>query len=190
MAFTEMKRVFIAVKVNPEGELLRMFSSLKAIHTAENIKWVDQANLHLTLVFLGDTDENKIMILKSMLSDTCSGFGEFDFYLTGMGVFKNLRDPRILWVGIRSAERLIQLNSIIAEGLKFNGFKIEERQFNPHLTLGRVKSVRNTENLKSMLEKYKDQQLQVIHVNEVVLFESILRQTGPNYKSLGIFSLT
>ena len=55
-----MKRIFIAVKVNPEGELLRMFSSLKAILGAENIKWVDPANIHLTLAFLGDTDEKRI----------------------------------------------------------------------------------------------------------------------------------
>jgi RNA 2',3'-cyclic 3'-phosphodiesterase len=184
-----MKRIFIAVKVNPEGELLRMFSSLKAILAGENIKWVDPANIHLTLVFLGNTDEKKITILKSMLSNTCSGFGEFDFNLTGTGVFKNIRDPRVLWVGIRSMERLIQLNKIISEGLKLNGLETEERQFKPHLTLGRVKSVRNIENLKSVLEKYSDQQLQVIHVNEVVLFESILMQTGPIYKPLGKYHL-
>ena len=185
-----MKRIFIAVRVNPEGELLRMFSSLKAILAAENIKWVEAANMHLTLVFLGDTEEKRIRFLSSMLKNKCSGFGEFDFNLTGTGVFKNFRDPRVLWVGIQSAERLIQLNIIIAERLKLNGFEIEERQFKPHLTLERVKSVRDTENLKSVLEKYRDQYLQVIHVNELVLFESILTQTGPFYKSLGNFSLT
>jgi 2'-5' RNA ligase len=82
-------------------------------------------------------------------------------------------------------ERLIQLNNIIAEGLKLDGFKIEERQFKPHLTLGRIKSVKNIENLKTMLERYKDNQFQIVHVNEVILFESILVQTGPIYKSLG-----
>lgn len=189
MAFTEMKRIFIAVKVNLGGELLRMFSSLKAILGAENIKWVDPANLHLTLAFLGDTDEKKIAVLKSMLSDTCTGFGEFDFNLNGTGIFKNFRDPRVLWVGIRSAERLIQLNKIIAEGLKFIGFETEERQFNPHLTLGRIKSVKDTENLKILLENYRDVQFQTVHINDVILFESILRQTGPIYKPLGKYPL-
>jgi 2'-5' RNA ligase len=184
-----MKRIFIAIKVNPEGELLRMFSLLKAALGAENIKWVDPANIHLTLAFLGDAEEKRIRALSSMLKGSCAGFGEFDFNLTGTGVFKNFRDPRVLWAGIQSAERLIQLNNIIAEGLKLDGFRIEERQFKPHLTLGRVKSVRDTENLKTVLERYRDNQFQIVHVNEVILFESILLQTGPIYKSLGKYTL-
>jgi len=185
-----MKRIFIAVKTDPQGDLLRMFSSLKARLGAENIKWVDPANLHLTLAFLGDTEEKKIAVLKSMLNDKCSGFGNFDFHLTGTGVFKNFRDPRVLWVGIRSAERLIQLNKIISEGLKIIGFELEERQFKPHLTLGRVKSIKDTENLKIMLESYRDVHFQTVHVNEVILFESILMQAGPIYKALGNYNLT
>ena len=185
-----MKRIFIAIKVNPEGELLRMFSLLKAALGAENIKWVDPANIHMTLAFLGDTEEKRVMVLSSMLKERCTGFGEFDFNLTGTGVFKSFRDPRVLWAGIQSAERLIQLNNIIAEGLKLNGFKIEERQFKPHLTLGRVKSVRDTENLKTVLERYKDNQFQIVHVSEVILYESILMQTGPIYKALGNFVLS
>ena len=184
-----MKRIFIAVKVDPGGELLRMFSSLKAMLEAENIKWVDPANIHLTLSFLGDTEEKRIGVLSRMLSDTCTGFGEFDFNLTGTGVFKNFRDPRILWVGVRSAEKLIQLNKKISEGLILNGFETEERQFKPHLTLGRVKSVKDTENLKILLESYRDVQFQTVNINEVILFESILRLSGPIYKPLAKFTL-
>jgi 2'-5' RNA ligase len=185
-----MKRLFIAVKVNPEGELLRMISSLKALLGAENIKWVDTANIHLTLEFLGDTDEKRIRILGNMLKEKCTGFGPFDFVLAGLGVFKNFRDPRVIWIGIQSPEKLAILNNIISEGLKSSGFRIEERRFKPHLTLGRVKSCKDTENLKSVLEKYRDQQFQVVHVNEIILFESILSQTGPIYKSLGNFPLS
>jgi len=185
-----MKRLFIAVKAEPEGDLLRMFSSLKALLGNESIKWVDPANIHLTLAFLGDTEEKRIGFLQRMLEEECAGFGAFDFTLEGAGVFKSYRDPRVIWVGIRSPERLTVLYSTITEGLKHIGFELEERQFRPHLTLGRVKSCRDKENLKSVLEKYRDQQFQIIHVNEVSLFESILTRTGPIYKSLGNFSLS
>lgn len=185
-----MKRLFIAVKAEPEGDLLRMFSSLKSLLGKESIRWVDQSNIHLTLAFLGDTEEKLIGSLQLMLEEKCSGFGVFDFALAGAGVFKSFSDPRVIWVGIRSPEKLTLLYKTIAEGLKNIGFEIDERQFRPHLTLGRVKSCRDTENLKSVLEKYRDQQFQIIQVNEVILFESILKQTGPLYKALGNFTLS
>ncbi len=184
-----MKRVFIAVKVDPDAELLRMISTLKSVLATENIRWVDPVNIHLTMAFLGDTEDEKIKILAGMLKDKCSGFHEFDFMLSGAGVFKNYRDPRIIWAGIKSPEKLYALENKIAEGLKSTGFLIEERQFKPHLTIGRVKSVRDTENLKNILERYRDIEFQKVEVKEVILYESILTLTGPIYKPLGSYSL-
>ena len=185
-----MKRVFIALKVDPGRELLKLYSSLNALLEAENIKWVDPGNIHLTLAFLGDTEEKRIKILSDMLGDICCDFKEFDFVLSGTGIFKNIRDPRVLWIGIKSADRLFAINSLITEGLKINGFNTEERPFSPHLTLGRMKSIRDAENLKTVLERYKDHQIQSVHANEVILYESILMQTGPLYKPLGKYMLS
>jgi 2'-5' RNA ligase len=185
-----MKRVFIAVKVYPGSELLRMITSLKALLGKEKIKWVEPANIHLTLVFLGDTEEKKIKIVTGMLKERCAGFNEFELTLAGAGIFKNYKDPRVIWAGIGSAEKLVMLNNIITEGLRENGFGTEERQFNPHLTLGRIKSIGNSENLKSALEKYSDVEFQRVEVKEVILFESILMKTGPVYKPLGKFPLS
>jgi RNA 2',3'-cyclic 3'-phosphodiesterase len=188
--FNLMKRIFIAVKVEPGSELLRMISTVKALLGAENIKWVDQANIHITLAFLGDTEEERIKNLNNMLKESCRGFHEFDFLLTGTGVFKNFRDPRVIWVGIKSQEKLSKLYDKIADGLNETGFSIEARQFRPHLTLGRVKSVKDTENLKKVLEKYRDTEFQKVFVKEVILFESILMKTGPLYNNLGKFQLS
>jgi RNA 2',3'-cyclic 3'-phosphodiesterase len=185
-----MKRVFIAVKVDPEGELLRMISSLKALLGSEQIRWVDPALIHQTLAFLGDTEEKRIKILSNMLMEKCTGFHEFEFMLSGVGVFKNYSDPRVIWAGIKSQENLQMLNELIKEGLKENGFEIEDRLFKPHLTLGRIKSVRDTGNLKAILEKYKDVSFQKVMVKEVILFESILMQTGPLYKPIGKYNLS
>jgi len=185
-----MKRVFIAVKIDPGGELLRIMSSLKALLGAEKIKWVDPLNIHLTLAFLGDTEELRIKAVADMLKERCIGFNEFGFVLAGTGVFKNFRDLRVIWVGIQSTERLSLLYGIIKEGLKLNGFEVEEREFKPHLTIGRIKLIRDTENLKTVLERYKDFEFQTVHVAEVILFESILQQTGAIYKPLGTYNLS
>jgi 2'-5' RNA ligase len=184
-----MKRIFIAVKVEPGAELIRMISTVKALLGAEYIKWVDPANIHITLAFLGDTEEKRIKNLSNMLKESCRGFREFDFLLAGTGVYKNYRDPRVIWVGIKSQEMLSGLYDKIAEGLIDTGFAIEVRQFRPHLTLGRVKSIKDTENLKKVLEKYRDTEFQKVDVKEVFLYESILLQTGPIYKSLGKYHL-
>jgi RNA 2',3'-cyclic 3'-phosphodiesterase len=185
-----MKRIFIAINANAGGELLRMISTLKVLLASEKIKWVDPANIHLTLAFLGETEEKQIKILGAMLKDKCAGFHEFEFVLSGAGIFKNYSDPKVIWAGIRSSERLSELTIIITRGLKETGFSVEERLFRPHLTIGRIRSVSDAGNLKNVLERYRETEFQTVPVKEVILFESILMQTGPLYKPLGKFLLT
>lgn len=184
-----MKRLFIAVKTVPGADLLRMISSVKSLLGHESIKWVDPGNIHITLAFLGDTEEKKIKLLTQILNGTCAGFGRFEFSLTGTGVFKNFNDPRVIWVGISPKETLVNLSSKITDGLKLGGFAIEDRGFRPHLTIGRVRTIKDNENLKRVLETYRETDFQKISASEVILYESILMQTGPLYKELGKFPL-
>jgi 2'-5' RNA ligase len=184
-----MKRIFIALKVEAGDVLLRMLSSLKSLLGNEKIKWVDPGNIHLTLAFLGDTEDDRIKVAGIMLKNVCSGFGEFDFTLTGAGVFKNYNDPKVIWIGIEESEKLIKLNDIINTGLKDTGFKVEDRQFRPHLTIGRIRFIKNIDTLKSALDMYQNTLVQKVHVSEIILYESILKPTGPIYKLVGIFRL-
>jgi 2'-5' RNA ligase len=184
-----MKRIFIAIKIDPGKTLLRIHSSLKSVLGVERINWTDPANIHLTLAFLGDTGDDLIKVACIMLRQKCTGFGDFKFNLAGAGVFKNYRDPRIIWIGIAQNENLLQLSEKITTGLKDAGFKLEDRQFKPHITIGRIKSIKNSDTLRSAIEKYRDSYIQEVHAKEVILFESILRPTGPIYKPAGRFAL-
>lgn len=185
-----MKRIFIAIKIEVGAEMMRMISSLKALLGNESIKWIDPGNIHITLAFLGDTEEKRIKILSSILRNRCRNFGEFKFVLKGTGIFKNYRDPRIIWVGIQINNKLLKLNDIIISGLKDADFNTEDRPFKPHLTIGRIRSVKDIENLKTVLERYRDTEIQTVNVKEVILYESILMQTGPLYKPLRKYSLS
>jgi len=184
-----MKRIFVAVKVDPWQTLIRIHASLKSVLGGEKINWTDPANMHLTLAFLGDTEDELIKIVSIMLKQKCTGFGDFSFNLTGTGLFKNWSDPRVIWAGIEYNEKLSQLNEKIMTGLKDAGFRLDERPFKPHLTLGRIKSINHPDILKSALDNYKDVKIQEVDVKEVVLFESILKPTGPVYIPLGRFKL-
>ncbi len=185
-----MKRIFIALKIEPDDLLLRMIASLRSVLGNEKITWVDPANIHLTLAFLGDTGEDRIKVAGIAVRQNSSGFGEFSFNLSGTGIFKNFQEPRVIWIGIEESEKLIQLNDLIITGLKDTGFRIEERPFRPHITLGRIKFIKDPDLLKAALERYQDTHFQKVYVKEVILYESILKPTGPVYKPLGKFGLS
>jgi 2'-5' RNA ligase len=184
-----MKRIFIAIKTEAGPELQKTLATFRSVLGAERIKWVDPVNIHLTLAFLGDTEEGRIKSLSVMLTERCRDFGKFSFQIIGTGVFKSLRDPRVIWIGVESSDKLNKLNEQIVEGLKENGSQLEERLFRPHITIGRIKSLKDAENLKMLVGRYENKVIQTVDVREVILYESILMPTGPLYKSLGIFEL-
>ena len=144
-----MKRIFIALKIDPGQTFLKIYSSFKFLLGNERITWVDPLNIHLTLAFLGDTEDERIKVAGIMLKQKCTGFGEFDFSLSGTGVFKDLRDPRVIWIGIKEFDRLQELNEQVKTGLKDTGFKVEDRPFKPHITIGRIKYLKNTGGFKA-----------------------------------------
>jgi len=184
-----MKRIFIALKVVPGETLLRMISILKSGLNNEKIKWTSIDNIHITLAFLGDTEEKRIKTISEMLKEKCEVFGNFDLTIKGAGVFKNLNDPRIIWAGIEPSEKLILLNEIIINGLKGAGTDIEYHSFNPHLTIGRVRDIKDKMLLKTYLDKFQNRVIQTVPVNEVILYESILLHSGPVYKQIFIVRL-
>ncbi|MBN1108346.1 MAG: RNA 2',3'-cyclic phosphodiesterase [Bacteroidales bacterium] len=185
-----MKRIFIAVRIIPEQKLLEVFSSFKHLLCDESVKWTELSNIHLTLEFLGDTEENKITVLSEMLKEKCSGFGDFSFTLKGSGVFRSIREPRVLWLGVEQTDRLGELKKDIQGGLAEAGFSTDDKPFSPHLTIGRIRYLRKQDSLVKALEKYRDTVIQAVPVKEVILYQSILKPSGPLYLPLGIFPLT
>jgi 2'-5' RNA ligase len=184
-----MKRIFIAIKVEPDEILMKMISAFKSGLSGENIKWTSPDNIHITLVFLGDTEEKQIRIISDILKEGCEGFRKFELMIRGTGVFKSINDPSVIWAGIEPSERFIKLYELIMSGLKTTGVLQEERPFKPHLTLGRIKHAKQITDLKKLFEIYGDVEIQKVFVNEVILFESILLQTGPLYKPISKFSI-
>ena len=184
-----MKRIFIAIKAEAGETLSKIVSSLKSRLVNESIKWTSLDNIHITLAFLGDTEENMIKVISSKLKESCEGSGKFQLTIRGIGVFKNLSDPRVIWTGIESSEKLTQLYSTVINGLIEAGIKMEQRPFKPHLTLGRIKYLNDKLALKNLLDIYQDAEIQKVPVNEVIIYESLLKPTGPIYKPVAKFML-
>jgi 2'-5' RNA ligase len=184
-----MKRIFIAIKAEAGETLFKTVSSLKSGLINEGIRWTSLDNIHITLAFLGDTEENIIKVISSKIKEGCEGSGKFELIIRGTGVFKNLSDPRIIWTGIETSEELTHLYNIIIDGLDKSGIKLERRPYKPHLTLGRIKYLNDKQALKLLMDKYQNAEIQKVPVNEVIIYESILKPTGPLYTPIAIIKL-
>lgn len=184
-----MKRIFIGIRIEPDKNFKKLISALKEELSGEAVKWTDPGNIHVTLAFLGETHEDKIDGIRAMLKEKCEGSGGFEISLKGFGVFKNLREPKVFWAGLYQSDKLASLQSSIVEGLKDIEIKVEDRPFSPHLTIGRIKHIQDIDNLKVLLLKYHSTDIQRVNVSEVILYESILRQEGPEYKAVEVVKL-
>lgn len=184
-----MKRIFIAIKAEAGETLFRIVSSLKSGLINEGIRWTSLDNIHITLAFLGDTEENMIRVISSELKERCEGSGKFQLTIRGIGIFKNLSDPHVIWTGIETSEKLTQLYSTVINGINEAGIKMEQRPFKPHLTLGRIKYLNDKTALKNLLDIYQNAEIQKVTVNEVIVYESLLKPTGPLYTPIAIIKL-
>jgi 2'-5' RNA ligase len=181
-----MKRTFLAFKVETGEKLKDLVSTLAEEFKNDSVRWVNTDHMHITLAFLGDTTDETVKKVIALLDSICKGFGEVNFTITGLGVFKNIRDPRVIWAGIESEDKFEKLFKLIREGIGSIGIVIEERQFKPHLTIGRVKRLKNRSTLERLIGQFGKTVFQEVSVSEVVFYESILQQSGPLYLPLYI----
>jgi 2'-5' RNA ligase len=184
-------RSFLAFELPPEireqiGEISRELrkSRLPA-------RWVREENIHLTIVFLGSTEETVLEDLKETVGSVLKGVTGFTARLNGVGVFPNWRKPRVLWIGLDGdIKALSRLRDELQDALKVFGLREEKRPFRAHLTLGRFKDrLDNDEELKLILDRYRDTTSKTYSFDELVLFRSDLKPSGPVYTKMASWPL-
>lgn len=147
-------------------------------------KFVEPENLHFTINFLGDVNENDINNINKSL-DFLKREGEFKINVSGIGYFGGKNNIRTLWLGVREGEdELIKLMKLVNDNVRFG-----EKIFSPHLTIGRVKSGKNKEELLRFINESKNVNIGEMHVKMVKLKMSNLSKHGPIYTDLSIFKL-
>ncbi|MBI4822727.1 MAG: RNA 2',3'-cyclic phosphodiesterase [Nitrospirae bacterium] len=152
--------------------------------SGDDVKWVRIENLHITLKFLGKTPEARLPEIKDRLTSAVSPLRSFSIEFASAGAFPNVRYPRIVWLGIRNSEHLVRLQSAVEMALTAIGFEPEERQFKPHLTIGRVKSARGKEALVREIENLKGTVFGKIQVENISIMKSELHPKGSKYTRL------
>jgi 2'-5' RNA ligase len=184
-----MKRVFLAIPVGDDLLVRTPYEEIRASLRGEKIKWVRPENLHLTLHFFGELEEEAVMRADQLFRSHLAGLGAFDMELRGAGVFPGLRKPRVLWLGITVVKELEDLVATVEEVLLEGDFELPDKPFSAHLTLGRIKWIDDRENFTRVVEDHCDRKIARLPVREVHLMESILRPEGPEYKVIQRYML-
>lgn len=148
-----------------------------------DVKWVEPENFHYNLKFFGELDDSLVQRVIQILSS--KKFKRFNIHIKGLGAFPSEAYIRVVWLGMSNgSEQIMEIQSNLEEEFSKIGIEREEREFVPHLTLGRIRSLKDIEKLKELIARNKDFDAGGFDVGSIKLFESKLSPKGPKYYSL------
>ena len=184
-------RLFVALEVPepPRREVRRRVDAVR--DRLPRARWVDLDNVHLTLLFLGETAEGDVPALAAGLREAFARCPPLDLRLANGGTFPPGRPARVAWVGVEAPEELMTLQADVtkaaAEAL---GFEPEERAYHPHATLARCPDPWRRE----AIDKFKNALTGPIGppfvADHGILFESKLSPKGARYQVVETFPMT
>lgn len=152
---------------------------------ADRVNWVERTNLHVTLKFLGDVQEERISEVCTLVRQAAASVRAFDYDVRGLSVSPTHGPLRMVWGNIEDNSGLMGvLHDQLDAALSGIGFKEENRQFRPHITVARIKHVRNPAAFKAAVRAFADQSFGIAHADEVVAYTSTLTDEGPVYAPL------
>ena len=149
------------------------------------MKWVNAGNIHLTLKFLGNTDASLIPAMAEALLKKLSHYKVFYITIAGVGCFPSEKHPRVIWIGMEDSEILSGIQKDVDAVLSGFGFAPEERAFSPHLTVGRVRSMKRITELMNRVAGFRKSDFGRVRVSAMHIMKSELKPAGAEYSSLG-----
>ena len=187
-------RCFIAIDIDEEirsalGGLQRKLRDNVDVKRGD-INWVNPDNIHLTLKFLGEIKDEKVVEICNIVKDAAGRHKSFELDIESVGHFGGA-SPRVLWVGMgKGKENLLNLQQDIEESLALAGWPEEIREFSGHLTLCRIRNPKAGMKLAQLSEDYKDFKVGTISADAVCVYQSELNPGGPVYTVLGNYKLS
>jgi len=174
-------RLFIAINL-PKEVKNYLFNLQKEFKKSGKIKLVYKKNLHLTLQFIGNVEENKLNQIKEKLKTI--KLNSFEVSLNKIGIFPNNDFIKTLWVDLVPKENILNLaKNIDQELIEYS----DKQEFSVHITLGRIKSLKDKE---EFLEKIETKIKQIkFKISSFELMESKLSKDGPKYTTLETYPL-
>lgn len=184
----ERLRCFLAV--DPADDVRRaILAERRALEAAGgDVRWTRPEGLHVTLQFLGDVDADRVAAVAEAAAAAVAGEAPFVMRARGVGGFPSLERPRVLWVGVE-APALARLAAALGAALAQLGFVADAAPFRPHLTFGRVRSMRGWPGLRDALRPLAARAFGDTRVERIGLYRSRLQPGGAEYGMLAGMAL-
>jgi RNA 2',3'-cyclic 3'-phosphodiesterase len=179
-------RLFIAIELPDEIKegIARVQEQLRKAGASAG--WTRPEGIHLTIKFLGEVPDARAQEIMQVLDGAVKGTGKLCLTVEGAGTFPNVKNPRVLWIGVRGdIERLAGLQASIEDAMEKRGFEREARKFSPHLTLARIKFPKPRDNWQQKIEGITNVNLGGFEAGHVSLMKSELKREGAVYTEVG-----
>ncbi len=180
-------RAFISADLPPIPSIESLIRDLR--ETGRDLKLVSAEHFHVTLKFLGDTEEGLVPEIVSAMREASAGVSPFTLTVRGSGGFPNLSRPRVLWVGLEGAEPLARIARSLDEYLRALGFDAETRPWSAHVTLARVRGPRGLDRALEIVRRHQGDTFAELRIDELRLKKSVLRPQGPEYTTVAAVRL-
>lgn len=180
-------RTFIAIKI-PAAVQEKLGGIQDKLRKADaQVSWVKPDSIHLTLKFLGDVEEAQIPAILEAMQASAKTVKPFQLQIGYAGAFPNMSFPRVIWIGVTDDDggSLKALEADLSSRLKTQDFQDEGGRFQPHLTLGRVRSQKNKSTLFRAIEAIVNIWVGTVSVDALYLIRSELKSTGSEYTDIG-----
>ena len=184
-------RLFIALDVS-EAIRRKVHAAAAALPAGDSkINFVAAENIHLTLHFLGEVADERVMDVHRAVEQAAGQVGPFELAVTGLKAVPPQGRLRMVWAGVtEQTGRLARLHELLGAGLHEGGFQTDHRPFSPHLTLARVRATREADAIRQAVAAEEGRPFGTCRIDEIVAYSSQLTKKGPIYEAMGRAGLT
>jgi RNA 2',3'-cyclic 3'-phosphodiesterase len=179
-------RLFTGIDL-PDEVREKLERLLMHLRPCAHLKWSPVYNLHVTLKFIGEWPEQKLPQLEAALR-TVAHRKPIPTEVKGLGWFPNPHHPRVFWVGVQGGDPLPALVKEIDTALEPLGIAKEDRPFNAHLTLARIKEPAPLQALRSAIAQLESVEFGAFNLDHFYLYRSQPGSAGSIYTKLSEYA--
>jgi RNA 2',3'-cyclic 3'-phosphodiesterase len=178
-------RSFIAIELEHRAlqSVARIQQQLAA--RVDGVRWATPDQMHLTLKFLGEVESRSLSEICDRMDQALKGINGFAAQMEQLGVFPNLHNPRVLWLGVgQGANELREMHHRLDQHSTELGLRHEGRGYIPHITLGRLSRQANKGKISEAIEDLPRCEPIETHISKIHLFSSVRRSGQVVYETV------